>query len=141
VAKVGRPSTYNETLANKICEYRASGLSIRKIAEKPGMPGTYTIMRWRGAYPEFAQRYESAWKQAIESDMDSLVDLADEANSKNHNAVRLRVDTRKWVASKILHNLYGDRIEHDVSGRVTLVMEQLAKPKGAGTIDSDRDED
>ena len=41
---------------------------------------------------------------------DAMV-VADTANADNAQAVRVRVDTRKWLASKIAPRHYGDRMD------------------------------
>ena len=41
---------------------------------------------------------------------DAMV-VADTANADNAQAVRVRVDTRKWLASKIAPRHYGDKMD------------------------------
>ena len=48
---------------------------------------------------------------------DELVDLADKATAKNVQAVKLAIDTRKWVLSKRLPKKYGDRMGLELSGK------------------------
>jgi len=49
------------------------------------------------------------------------VELADEAGRQTDavgvQAARLRVDTRKWVASRLLPKKYGDRASLNVGGQ------------------------
>jgi len=40
---------------------------------------------------------------------DEIVELADSATPRDAHVIRLRVDSRKWVASKLLPKVYGDR--------------------------------
>ncbi len=44
------------------------------------------------------------------------VDFASESGNAAVQAARLRVDTRKWLLSKLLPKKYGDRIENRLSG-------------------------
>jgi len=37
--------------------------------------------------------------------------LADTANAQNAQAVRLKIDVRKWLASKLVPKVYGDRLD------------------------------
>jgi hypothetical protein len=50
-------------------------------------------------------------------------------NGEHLQRSRLRVDTRKWIASKLKPKKYGDKVEHEHSGKLTL--EQLV----TGSID------
>ena len=52
--------------------------------------------------------------QQIEASADGKVDYA------KVQQLRLQVDTRKWIASKLKPKKYGDRIQQDLQGTVTL---------------------
>ena len=39
---------------------------------------------------------------------DELIEIADTADKDTYNAMRLRVDTRKWLLSKLIPKVYGD---------------------------------
>ena len=57
---------------------------------------------------------------------DEIISIADSvkdagpADSAKVNAARLRVDARKWVASKLKPKVYGDRVEAALTGAVTV---------------------
>ena len=121
----GRPSIYNPELAAQICEHIAQGKSLRTIAEMEGMPHQATIMAWLdGSRPEFSEQYARAREAqadklaeetlliADESSQDTYVD-ADGNVKTNTEAIqrsKLRVDTRKWLASKMAPKKYGDKV-------------------------------
>ena len=121
----GRPSIYNPELAAQICEHIAQGKSLRTIAEMEGMPHQATIMAWLdGSHPDFSEQYARAREAqadklaeetlliADESSQDTYVD-ADGNVKTNTEAIqrsRLRVDTRKWLASKMAPKKYGDKV-------------------------------
>jgi hypothetical protein len=46
---------------------------------------------------------------------DELVDIADDGGDEGVQRSRLRIDTRKWVLSKMKPKRYGDKVEHDLS--------------------------
>jgi Bacteriophage Sf6, terminase small subunit-like len=58
--------------------------------------------------------------------------LSDEATPVTANAVRLQVDTRKWVVARLCPRKYGDRIEHDVKGGVNFQPQILIQCSSAG---------
>ena len=121
----GRPSIYNPELAAQICEHIAQGKSLRTIAEMEGMPHQATIMAWLdGSHPDFSEQYARAREAqadklaeetlliADESSQDTYVD-ADGNVKTNTEAIqrsKLRVDTRKWLASKMAPKKYGDKM-------------------------------
>lgn len=51
--KTGRPSTYTEETAQKICDFIEHGYSEAEISKMPGMPGESTMRQWKNAHPEF----------------------------------------------------------------------------------------
>jgi Bacteriophage Sf6, terminase small subunit-like len=123
--KVGRPTDYNQELANLICERVAThevGLK-RLCAMYDDMPAKITINQWRNKYPEFAAQYAQAKISQIETLVEEIIDIADDStqdeiineqgarvcNSEFIARSRLRIDTRKWLAAKLIPRLYGDK--------------------------------
>jgi hypothetical protein len=100
---------YSEKLAARICRSIAQGKSLRKTLKAPGMPSKGVVMDWLQARQDFADAYRQARVRGIEHHVDEIIDLADSANQDNAAAVRLKVDTRKWLASKLAPKMYGDR--------------------------------
>lgn len=55
--KMGRPSTYDDEMAERICARLASGNSLRTICSSPGMPGRETVFRWLREHQDFRDQY------------------------------------------------------------------------------------
>src|SRR5689334_2739774 len=123
--KVGRPTDYNKKLADLICERVAThevGLQ-RLCAMYDDMPDKTTINKWRYKYPEFSTQYARAKISQIELLVDEIMEIADDStkdeiindqgvrscNSEFIARSRLRIDTRKWLAAKLMPRLYGDK--------------------------------
>jgi len=125
----GRPSKYTEEIDDLICTELADGRSLRSIcAEEEWAPDTRTVMRWLNVNEAFRQHYARAREQQAELMADELLDIADDGSNdwmerqrrdgstetvpdhEHINRSRLRVDTRKWVASKLLAKKYGDKV-------------------------------
>ncbi len=119
----GRPSLYTEELGLAICRQIAAGKSLRAICEAEGMPDESTVRAWAiedvgGFYPHYARAREiqaEKWAdEIIEISDDSSGDIGTDEDGNeivNHDVVqrsRLRVDTRKWVLSKVLPKKYGE---------------------------------
>jgi hypothetical protein len=122
---IGRPTDYNQELATLICERVAThevGLK-RLCSMYSDMPDKTTINKWRYKYPEFSTQYAQAKISQIETLVDEIIDIADDSTQDeiiNDQGVRvcngefiarsrLRIDTRKWLASKLIPRLYGDK--------------------------------
>ena len=61
--------------------------------------------------PEFSAKYARARDVQAERFADELVDIADESDSEDVSKAKLRIETRKWVISKILPKKYGDKLD------------------------------
>lgn len=123
----GRPSEYNTETAAIICARLSNGESLRRILKTPGMPDTVTVYRWIGANPEFRKQYEIAREDQADSLADEITDIADDSSADTLTdemgrercdkewvaRSKLRVDARKWVASKLKPKKYGERLEID----------------------------
>ncbi|EOC6082498.1 hypothetical protein ACI5EL_001067 [Escherichia coli] len=71
--KSSRIGKYNERIAKQICLYALEGLSISKIARKPGMPSRATIQRWMLEHPELRQTIAAIrWINATELAAEAL---------------------------------------------------------------------
>lgn len=94
----------------RICREIASGKSLRKVLKAPSMPTRATFMDLLREDAQLSDQYARARREGIEAHIDQIVDLADTATAENAQAVRLKLDTRKWLASKLVPKVYGDRL-------------------------------
>ena len=130
--KPGRPTLYSDELAATICRRLAEGESLRKICGDAPMPAISTVMGWLfdGEHDEFSEQDAHARKAQAELRIDEIVSIADDSARDvitddegkkivDHDHIsrsRLRVDSRKWVASKLLPKVYGDKLQHTGDG-------------------------
>ena len=130
--KLGRPSIYTDELADKMLEEIASGRSVIGMCrEEEWTPNADTWYRWMYKIEGLSDRYTRAKAFQSEREADIILDIADNATNQDYQVARLRVDARKWIASKLLPNKYGDRqsVDHsstDGSMRPTII-ELVAK--------------
>ena len=108
---MGRPSEFNQETCDLICERIADGESLRSVCRDEAMPSKSSVFKWLAERPEFADQYARALQSRADSHADDVVDIADdptlEANDK-----KVRIDARKWVASKLRPRVYGDKTLH-----------------------------
>ncbi len=90
------------------------------------------VMRWANDMPEFREQYARAREYLLEHWAEDILDISDDgsrdylASGKddgialvNHDHIsrsKLRVDSRKWLLSKLAAKKYGDKIDHSVAG-------------------------
>lgn len=89
------------------------------------MPDVSTVCKWLNDFPDFAKQYARAREAQADALADEILDIADDGTADtiigedgveriNQEVVarsRLRVDARKWYASKLAPKKYGEKIE------------------------------
>jgi hypothetical protein len=125
--KIGRPSSYSDELAARICAELACGKSLRTVCKPEGMPGLETIFRWLREKPEFRDQYAHAKNESADALVEEMLDIADDASgdhddegrfvSENVQRSKLRIDTRKWIAAKMKPKKFGDQIDVNHGGQ------------------------
>lgn len=126
--KVGRPEKYTQDLADKVCHRIAEGYSMRTVCKPDDMPGLTTVFKWIRTKEEFAKQYARATEERTEAMAEETIDISDDslplaqqADPKASGAIvqaqRLRVDTRKWLMSKMKPKKYGDKVDVTSDGK------------------------
>lgn len=135
-APIGRPLVYRREIADEICRRLADGESLRTICLDDIMPHRSTVYDWllksdeNEEYARFADHYARAREFQADSHADEIQDIADDGSNDwmeshdkdgkligwkvNGEAIqrsKLRVDARKWTASKLKPKKYGERID------------------------------
>lgn len=105
---MGRPSEYSEAIADLICESIADGKSLRSVCRAETMPSKSTVFRWLRENKEFRDHYAMSMEARADSHADDIVDIADDP-TLDPNDKRVRIDARKWTASKLKAKVYGDK--------------------------------
>jgi hypothetical protein len=128
---------YSDALAEKICDLLADGLSLREICRQEDMPNKSNVLRWLKNNETFRDQYARAREDQADAFADEIIEIADDASNDwmerndddnegwqaNHdhiNRSRLRIDSRKWAASKLAPKKYGDKVENTVKADVNL---------------------
>jgi len=126
----GRPTAYTPDLAARICEELASGRTLRDVCRDEGMPPESTVRLWALRDESgFSAQYAEARQLGYMCLADELLEIADDGqndwmmrhgddapgwaiNGEHVARSRLRLDTRKWLLSKALPKLFGDKLDH-----------------------------
>ena len=126
---------FSQEKADAVCDLLAEGKSLRAAAKQCGTSAR-TVLNWVDANPEFSTQYAGARAKGYALLADELIEISDEeayepvpgqaeddAREVRFDATavarnRLRVDTRKWMLSKMLPKVYGEKLDVAHSGSV-----------------------
>jgi hypothetical protein len=131
------PIDWTPELEDSICAQLIEGESIRAICAKKEIPSTFSVFKRLGESEDFAKRYARARELQAEAMLEQIFEIADDssrdtkiithgesetevADNEWINRSRLRVDTRKWAMSKLMPKKYGDKIDLNHSGEVSV---------------------
>jgi hypothetical protein len=128
----GRPSIYTEELAELICERVAtSTFGLKKLCSMyDDMPNHDTVFAWRYKNRVFSDLYTKAKIAQAELLAEETLDISDDGtndwmetlpdkdkpegwklNGEHVNRSRLRIETRKFLAAKLMPKIYGNQAE------------------------------
>lgn len=117
-----------ETIINTVCEYIEDGLSLRQSSIKANI-APKVFYQWIDEDDSKSKQYARAIELRTELLADELIEIADEQNVDTYkddqgNTItdgtaiqrsKLKVDTRKWLMSKMFPRKYGDKITQDIN--------------------------
>lgn len=86
--KLGRPSSYTEETAQKICDFIEHGYSEAEISKMQGMPAETTIGLWKDAHPEFLVLSARARAKSAAMYRARALKLAEELSDKASTALK-----------------------------------------------------
>lgn len=131
---IGRPTDYTEELGSTICARFAEGESMWSVARDEGMPSTTTMFTWLRIHEEFLAQYEISKAECADMYAEEIIEIADDSandyvdvtdengatgatrlNTEHVQRSRLRIDSRKWVASKLKPKKYGEKIQQELT--------------------------
>ena len=106
---MGRPTDYTPEIAREISDRMVDGNTLRAICQQDGMPDEGTVYRWIARHPEFREIYAHARELQAMRWAEEVLTIADNTTLDPQDR-RIRVDTRKWLLSKVLPKIYGDKL-------------------------------
>jgi hypothetical protein len=126
----GRPTLYTEALAEEICRRIADGETLKQVCRDEHIPADSTVRLWvLDDRDGFSARYARARDLHLEGMADEITEIAEDGRNDwmeretksgrivtalNEEAVarsRLRIDSRKWLLSKLKPERYGDSLK------------------------------
>jgi terminase small subunit-like protein len=128
---VGRPSTFTDEIFDTICERLENGEVLRAICADDQMPDRSTVLRWIAADDGKRRRYDLARQACVEFWSDEIIQIATDGSRDtvtdekgrarcDHewvNRSRLRIDTIKFLMTKINPLKWGDKLPEAAAAR------------------------
>jgi hypothetical protein len=132
----GRPTDFTPELGDLICALICEGYSLRKIAKNDEMPRVSTILDWvmkgtRGdeRYEAFSEQYARSLDIRTDNMAEELLEISDDdsldvgvtedgkpyVKGEHIQRSRLKVDTRKWLMSKMKPKKYGEKLQQEIT--------------------------
>lgn len=148
----GRPTAYTPAVGKAVCKMLAMGMSVKAIGKREWMPRSTTILTWGNdpTHP-FSDHYAKSRMIGFLNRAEEILDISDDGSNDymerrdkdggslgwmvNGEAVarsRLRVETRKWVLSKMLPKIYGDKLAMEHSGKDGGPIQHASTPQPTG---------
>lgn len=126
-------TSYTPELAEEICERLAAGQSLNGICKDAHMPDETTVRHWvLENRSGFTARYHVAREIQADTLAEAIVDISDDTfdpvapedrAQRTRDDIfgkvqrdRLRIDARKWFASKVAPKKYGERVMNEHTG-------------------------
>jgi len=113
-----------EKIWPEILERIANGESLASALRRPHMPSYALAKLHLRTDPRLKEAYEQAVQDRAAFLAEELIEMADTPIPEGMDPVsrsawvqhlRVRLDTRKWIASRVYRKVYGDRVDMTVS--------------------------
>jgi hypothetical protein len=112
---MSRPSDFTQELADQICAQLSDGQSLRAVCRQESMPSATSVFNWLRSNRSFLEQYARAKEESADAMADDILDIADD-KAEDAQSRRVRIDARKWIASKLKPKRYGDKVETTLTG-------------------------
>lgn len=108
---------FTQEIFDEICVRIASGESLRKICKDEKMPNLTSVWKWLNNNEELSKQYARAREEQAEYYADEITEICDaempmdafgKIDAGAVNQARLKIDSRKWIASKLKPKRFGD---------------------------------
>lgn len=124
---MGRQTTFDQAIADDICERLSRGETLVSICKREGMPKRTTVHDWRDAHPAFGEQFARARLEGYETWFEECVDIAEDGandyttrtrqdgskdvvfDGEHVQRSKLRIETRLKLLARLDPKKYGER--------------------------------
>ena len=112
------------TITDQICQELMSGKPLTSICRNKDLPSLSTVHRWIDKHPSFAKQILQARRVGTQYYLDKMIEELETMSAKDVGIVREKLHHYRWLASKLLPSLYGDKQEVVQDTKVTITWQQ-----------------
>lgn len=141
--KRGRPSKFTEAIAAEICDRLSKGETLTSICRDEHMPEPRTVSDWKAAKPDFSTAFARAREAGFDAIAEECIEIAEDGsndyterrrqdgsteevfNAEHVQRSKLRIETRLKLLAKWDPKRYGEKLDLNHSGGVTIVAQDL----------------
>lgn len=122
-----------DNVFNRVIKEIQSGKALRNVLKEEGMPSSQTFYIWLDEDELKSKQYAGACEDRAEAIFEEMIEIADDGSNdymtitkgiekynvedkEVTNRSRLRIDTRKWMLSKLMPKKYGDKLDITTDG-------------------------
>jgi len=106
-AKIGRPTTFNQEIADFIIyQMTENGVDLANACKKCKMPKS-TIYTWAATNPDFSAALDEARQAVADHCAHMIIELGNSVEDPMKD--RIRLDSLKWIASRYHPKAYSEK--------------------------------
>ena len=114
-------------LTDQICQELMNGQPLTRICSRKELPSIATVNRWITKDPSFAKQITNARRVGTQYYLDKMIEELENVSAKDVGIVREKLHHYRWLASKLLPSLYGDKQEVVQDTKITIQWQQDPK--------------
>ena len=124
-------------LTDQICQELMNGQPLTRICSRKELPSIATVNRWISKDPSFAKQITNARRVGTQFYLDKMIEELETMSAKDVGIVREKLHHYRWLASKLLPSLYGDKQEVVQDTKITIQWQQDPKIVEGQVVSSD----
>ena len=126
-------------ITDKICQQLMSGTPLTRICQSKELPSLSTVNKWIAKDPSFAKQILQSRKVGTQYYLDKMIEELETMSAKDVGIVREKLHHYRWLASKLLPTLYGDKQEIVQDTKITIQWLQDPKIVEGQVVSEDKD--
>lgn len=126
--------TITDKIKDNIIQELMMGVPLTKVCQAKDMPSLATFYRYLAKHKDFADKIASARQAGAQTLLDRMVTELENADNKNIMVVREKLNHYRWLSSKLLPSIYGDKQSVEVDNKIEITWKTGTEPK---TIDGE----
>ena len=124
-------------LTDQIYQELMNGQPLTRICSRKELPSIATVNRWISKDPSFAKQITNARRVGTQFYLDKMIEELETMSAKDVGIVREKLHHYRWLASKLLPSLYGDKQEVVQDTKITIQWQQDPKIVEGQVVSSD----